>query len=950
METRFPGWEFGESQFMIWLMVVESTPPVSSRAVRLPRAPFLVAGPVHFACLTEDGVVESGTVKDSRARREILDLCRQSPPVICHGPTCIRRFGGEVFRTFDALELFAFVRPARFCVPTVDGLCDALDLPRARDLEDQPGALRRAVTALLRELAGAMHKPETGRMAMSMARGGWSWGPSVLAALGTEDTGTRADTSGLDVWRRLPEWQETAPPPPPGDLAVDPMEARHRLSQLLGGNAESRPGQADYASAVTQVFAPRDEEGVPNFVMAEAGTGVGKTLGYIAPASIWAEKNEGPVWLSTYTRNLQHQIDDELVRLYPDEREKNKLVTLRKGRENYLCLLNYEEAMGMVRVNREEAVPMGLMARWIDATRDGDLTGGDFPSWLSDILGPRRTLGLSDRRGECIYASCNHYSRCFVERSVKKSRQANIVVANHALVMFQAARGSMDLGGRTTRLVFDEGHHVFDAADGAFSAHLSGMETAELRRWLRGAETRGGGRARGLKARVEDIAVGETAAQALDALIQGAAGLPAEGWRQRVADGRANGSAETFLAAVRQQVYARSSGVSGPYDMEVGCADPVPGLQEAAKDLHDALGRLIEPAKTLAKALIARLDEEADTLEPATRIRLDAASRSLDFRCIQTVEAWRDMLTALSTGTPGAFVDWFAVERHDGHDRDVAMSRHWVDPMVPFTQVVARPAHGVLVTSATLTDGSGDSEADWQSAEARTGAIHLEDPAFRVRVASPFDYPNQTRVLIVTDVRKDDLGQVASAYRELFKASGGGALGLFTAISRLRAVYERIVEPLEVTDLPLHAQHVDNLNLASLIDIFRSERDSCLLGTDALRDGVDVPGDALRMIVFDRVPWPRPTLLHKARRSAFSGRKYDEAVTRLRLKQAFGRLVRKADDRGVFVMLDPMTPTRLLGAFPEGVVVEWVGLAEAASTIGGFFADLRGAEKEAQQD
>src|SRR5690606_26093104 len=187
----------------------------------------------------------------------------------------------------------------------------------------------------------------------------------------------------------------------------------------------------------------------------------------------------------------------------------------------------------------------------------------------------------------------------------------------------------------------------------------------------------------------------------------------------------------------------------------------------------------------------------------------------------------------------------------------------------------------------------------------------------RARVPSPFDYAAQTRVYIVTDVRKDDLDQVASAYRALFTAAGGGGLGLFTAISRLRAVHRKIAPGLEAAGLPLLAQHVDGLDTSPLVDIFRAEEDACLLGTDAVRDGVDVPGRSLRLIVFDRVPWARPDILHKARRKAFGGKVYDDAVARLRLKQAFGRLVRRADDRGVFVLLDPVMPSRLVGAFPD---------------------------------
>ena len=117
------------------------------------------------------------------------------------------------------------------------------------------------------------------------------------------------------------------------------------MAELLGIGAEARPQQADYAAAVSAAFRPREREDEPRLVLAEAGTGVGKTIGYIAPASLWAEKNEGAVWISTYTRNLQHQITGELDRLYPDPAVKDRRVVLRKGRENYLCLLNFEEGV-----------------------------------------------------------------------------------------------------------------------------------------------------------------------------------------------------------------------------------------------------------------------------------------------------------------------------------------------------------------------------------------------------------------------------------------------------------------------------------------------------------------------------------------------------------------------------------------------------------------------------
>ena len=177
-----------------------------------------------------------------------------------------------------------------------------------------------------------------------------------------------------------------------------------------------------------------------------------------------------------------------------------------------------------------------------------------------------------------------------------------------------------------------------------------------------------------------------------------------------------------------------------------------------------------------------------------------------------------------------------------------------------------------------------------------------------------------------------DIAQLAAAYRALFIAAGGGALGLFTAIRRLQAVHARIAPELEEAGIPLYAQHVDAMGNATLVDIFRTEEESCLLGTDAMRDGVDVPGRALRLVVFEKVPWPRPDILHRERRIHLSDgdpKGYDDRIARLRLRQAFGRLIRRATDRGVFVLLDRQTPSRLLSAFPAGVAIRRVGLAEA---------------------
>ena len=901
--------------------------PAPARIV-LPNVGALALTARHAAWLSPDGEIEELTPSAVATRIS-------NGAILCHRQSVARRLQVDHLDGFDLLDLFAFVHPARFCLPTVRGLSAWLHMPEPKGLSAECVAIVDIARRLLSDLADGRADSQSDIVGLAgfMQRGGWNWGPSVMAALGVETSGV-ANNRALDVWRNLPEWEDGPPEGPPGQNSVTPNEARKRLADMIaverGYAAEARPQQADFASAVTPAFTPRESPDGPNAVIAEAGTGVGKTLGYLAAATLWAERNRAPVWVSTYTRNLQHQIDDELGRLFLDPDEKAEHVVIRKGRENYLCLLNYAEAVRGTTLQTGSAIGLGLMARWAAATRDGDLTGGDFPGWLAELHGRARTFGLADRRGECVYSACDHYRRCFIERNVRRGRHADIVIANHALVMIQAALGGVEDSQLPTRYVFDEGHHIFDAADSAFSAHLTAQETAELRRWLIGSETNSRSRARGLKRRIEDLVAGDdTMLGLLEQITEAARSLPGDGWTQRLAGNQARGPTESFLFALRHLVYARAETSQSNYSLESE-PRPIPAdLLEVADALDKALAALERPMAGLARKLSEKLDNEAEKLPSEERRRLDAMARTLTRRGALTLAAWRAMLKCLHAGASPDFIDWFGIERTEGRDVDFGYYRHHVDPTVPFAGTIGVQAHGLVITSATLTDGTGDTTENWEAAGEITGARHLTQPPLRAQVLSPFDYAGHTRVFIVNDVRKDDLDQVAAAYRSLFLAAGGGSLGLFTAVQRLKAVHDRIVDPLETAGLSLYAQHVDGLDVSTLIEIFRAEEDACLLGTDAIRDGVDVPGRALRLIVFDRVPWPRPDILHRARRLAFGGKKWDERLTRRRLRQAYGRLIRRADDTGVFVLLDPMMPTRLMGAFPAGVEIKKVGLAEA---------------------
>lgn len=916
------------------------TPPPSP--VAMPDVPALAVNMVDSFLLTTDGELKC------LPHIQAQTILHHQAALVCHAPYTRQRLGSAEFTAFDVLELFAFIHPARFCVPTPAGLAKALGLSAPRSFEDYPFAIVESAQALLGDLRKESRSGkkndflEIARV-MGLQGKGWVWTPFIFQTLGMpynpEDP--VITKTALNIWKHLPSWSEDAPPPPPAHQPVTPEESRARLEEILTHeHAEIRPQQMDFAAQMSSIFSPvslseSEPSANPHILLAEAGTGVGKTLGYLAPASVWAEKNRGAVWVSTYTRNLQRQIGQELDRLYPDPDVKDAKVAVRKGRENYLCLLNLEDLAAGAALAKSPAqvIAAGLMARWAEVTKDGDLQGGDFPGWLAGLLGYKHSTALADKRGECVFSACDHYHRCFVERAVRKAQHADIVVANHALVMTRTADSSPD-SELPQRYIFDEGHHLPDAADSAFAGHLTALETHDLRRWILGPEGGRRTRARGLKRRIEDLVAGNAEAEtALEAVLHAAHALPATGWTRRLKDKAPSGPAERFLIQVYGQVYTRAAGRDGGYSLETQTRPFEENLAAAARSLKTSLQDLAKAILSLSAHLRKKLEAQAATLGSDDRRRLDSLSTSLGLRSL-TIRDWIAMLdTLLENGTPQDFVDWMEIRRIEGHAVDVGLYRHWIDPMRAFAAAIKPHAHGIAITSATLRDGTGDDAEDWRVARERTGVDYLSPQTKLFATPSPFDYAAQTRIYIVNDVRKDDMEQVSSAYRVLFESSGGGGLGLFTAIQRLRAVQSRIAAPLEKQEIPLYAQHLDQMDTGTLVDIFREDVHACLLGTDAVRDGIDVPGESLRILVYDRVPWPRPTILHKARRDAFGGRRYDELITRLKLRQAYGRLIRRSGDRGVFVMLDPGLPSRLYGAFPEGVAIEKTGLADAVKGI-----------------
>ena len=412
------------------------------------------------------------------------------------------------------------------------------------------------------------------------------------------------------------------------------------------------------------------------------------------------------------------------------------------------------------------------------------MIGGDLPAWLLDLLGRGRITRLADRRGECIYSACEHYRKCFVERTIRRARQADIVIANHALVMIQAAMGGLDDGTRPLRYVFDEGHHLFDAADSAFGAHLSGVEASDLRRWLLGAEGRRGSRARGLERRLGDL-LGEDpeAQQALRRLLSWRSNCPRPTGRRGLPTapcwGRPRNSSPWCASRCARAASGEDQGFGQECDVRPAQSRRARGGRPAGR----GAGADARPGAQAARRRCAPSSKARPTSSSRASARASRAWRARSPTAASS--PWRRgaPCCAACTTMPDPGLRRLVRHREEPEPRDRCRHvpplsrshrafREFGDPKPRTARSSPRPPCAIRwACRPPPTTRTPDALADWMVAEARTGTRHLAAPAMRAAMASPFDYADATRVLIVRDVKRDDADQVAAAYRELFLAA-----------------------------------------------------------------------------------------------------------------------------------------------------------------------------------
>lgn len=691
----------------------------------------------------------------------------------------------------------------------------------------------------------------------------------------------------------ISDWKpflEKVPPPAPrpdggGTRKKIPLA---RLAALYSGLATSakgyavRPSQIAYAGHVAAAL----NDGA--ILTIEAGTGTGKTQGYLIPALEFLRLNDGTrLALSTYTKSLQEQIVRREIPLAVSlNRAYRKIpVLLLKGKSNYLCAEKLDRLY-------EDSLRGGRLVAWLYFLNrlfhfrqvDGDLVGSRIRFHLYDGFFFRRLQKESSARTGCTRS----HLRCPAQVIGAEAGNARLIVTNH----HKLALLNRDefLGDRFTNYIIDEANHFEHAVRGAFAVEIGSREMAD------------------------------TATCIETILKRTAAGAGSGGALARKID-----EALATLNDLREETAALASALT---TVRAGAASGettiLPADHPAFRD-----GRLQRHLDDLRHRLKRVADSLTFVKDSATCLKMGIRSRSAD-RLKTALKDFRDSAETLKTIAE--------TSRSPGHVTACALFvRHWtitvraVEVAELLRDHIYEGRDAVVFTSATLRTGEGfdgfrqaagmpDSATDGGGSPdvsaAKTGAAPAGPPATEFRfVYIPSPFPPEAAAISVPpealsgafEYKEAWLDRVVELLPDLIRGNRGRTLVLFASYSDLTATAARVEEEIRASGYPLLIQQ-NGVPTAALCDEFRAIRESVLFGVDTFWYGVDFPGDTLTQVVITRLPFPHPQdPLQIARRNLLSREEYWRRYyyeTEIKLRQGIGRLIRSESDRGRVVILD----------------------------------------------
>ena len=693
----------------------------------------------------------------------------------------------------------------------------------------------------------------------------------------------------------------TVPPVRPLDVdaLAEVLEPDGPLGTVQEGY-EYRPAQVDMLRSVARAL----NNDVP--ALLEAGTGVGKSFAYLVPAFAWAAQNQERVVVATATINLQQQLIEKDVPAVKDMLGSEVKAALVKGRGNYLCRIRLEEAVEEDLLFQEPDDELLMIRDWAATSATG--AKDDLSFLPKDDVWTR----VNSDPDACAASRCRKRDDCFLLKARKSAASAGILIANHHLLFSDLAIRMGGVGYETTailppfrRLIFDEAHNVERSATSYFSQTLSkfavGKALGRLRRSRRGRTlgllvqlsrlvgnfatpkaVSGGKPSRGLEKTVELIDGARSYADALDGACLAFLGTETA---LRVAPAGRDAAGRGARMLTAEAVGALSDVNQSLLDIAMTVADVFDDLDEAQLEL---------PVVLELRPVVRRLEAMASLCEAFLRYSEHGDEEG---------EAKVYWVERVSTSAGEAYCRLTVSPLEIGEVMNEAVLEPY--PTVVFTSATLRVAESFSYFESRVGLGVG--------AGGRRGPESSEGERIEESFPSPFDYKQRVLLAIPSDAplpESPDYQPFLSRFvGDLLVLSEGRALVLFTSYRMLRETYEAVRPRLDEIGVSTLRQGDDDRG--RLLLRFRTDLASVLFATDSFWEGVDTPGDALSLVVMCRLPFRVPTHpIYLARMEAIEARggnafmelSLPEAV--MRLKQGFGRLMRRGSDKGVVTITD----------------------------------------------